>query len=452
MEDHGRDPVQDSDVQNDESQGRDLPEDELLDDDAGEAAAPAPARRERGGPETWNLDALPPELDYFRSSAAYQVELTGFQGPLDLLLYLLDKDQVDIYDIPIARITDQFIRHIEVMQSISLDQAGEFIAMAATLLVIKMKMLMPSRADEEEQEEEDPRAELVRRLLEYKRFKEAANAFQEREDERRQYHTRQMRFPFTNDLAVEPELRIEMFDLLAALAGIYDRVRKRPVHDIVREPFTVDEKIELIAGRTGDGALVRFEELFSDDTIKMEVVVTFIAILEMVKRGRLVFVQTEPLGPIWLRRPEPGEVAASEREDEAESLAAVAGAATAVLEDDEEAWSDEDGSDDDDDDDDIDWDDDDDDDWDDDDDDDDDLGGDDDEEASVGDENQVVTAAKSSDGDEDDDDDAGDDDTDEDDEDWEDDEDEDEDWDDDDEDDWDDDDDDDGDEDEDDKE
>ena len=99
---------------------------EVLSDEDGAAPAPVAARPAVGGPETWNLDALPPELDYFRSSAAYQIEWTGFQGPLDLLLYLIDKDQVDIYDIPIARITDQFIRHIEVMQSISLDQAGEF--------------------------------------------------------------------------------------------------------------------------------------------------------------------------------------------------------------------------------------------------------------------------------------------------------------------------------------
>ncbi|MBK8166180.1 MAG: segregation/condensation protein A [bacterium] len=325
----------------------------------------------RGGPETWNLDALPPELDYFRSSAAWQIELTGFQGPLDLLLYLLDKDQVDIYDIPIARITDQFIRHIEVMQSISLDQAGEFIAMAATLLVIKMKMLMPSRAEEEEEAEEDPRAELVRRLLEYKRFKEAALAFQEREDERARFHTRQLKFPFTSDLAVEPALRIEMFDLLAALAGIYDRVRKRPVHDIVREPFTVDEKIELIAARTTDGALVRFEELFADDTIKMEVVVTFIAILEMVKRGRLVFVQTEPLGPIWLQRPAPGATTGADPDiDESyapEASSESVSAPTSVHraggddgDDEDEGWSQDDLDDEDDeDDDDIDWDDDD---------------------------------------------------------------------------------------------
>ncbi len=349
---------------------------DVLDDDLGDAVEPgaapgvppAAARAPGGGPETWNLDALPPELDYFRTSAAWQIELTGFQGPLDLLLYLIDKDQVDIYDIPIARITDQFIRHIEVMQSISLDQAGEFIAMAATLLVIKMKMLMPSRGEEEEEAEEDPRAELVRRLLEYKRFKEAALALQEREDERARFHTRRLKFPFTSDLTVEPALRIEMFDLLAALAGVYDRVRSRPVHDIVREPFTVEEKIDLIAARTAGGALVRFEELFNDDTIKMEVVVTFIAILEMVKRGRLVFVQTEPLGPIWLQQPAPGAAAGAEPgldesyvpEASSEGEAARRAGDGRHDEDDADGWSEEDFDGDDDDDDDIDWDDDDD--------------------------------------------------------------------------------------------
>ncbi len=258
---------------------------------------------ETGGPESWNLDSLPPELDYFRSSEAYQVELTGFQGPMDLLLHLIDREQVDIYDIPIALITDQFVRHIEVMQTISLDKAGEFIAMAATLLVIKMKMLMPSHLDEDEEDLEDPRAELVRKLLEYRRFKEAAESLQKQESERQQYHMRQTRFPFTGDLDLEPRLRIEMFDLLSALAGIFDRMQARTVHDVVREAYTVEEKMSLIEEKVGSGGTVRFEELFSEDTIKMEVIVTFIAVLEMVKRGRLEFMQTEPTGPIWIQRP-----------------------------------------------------------------------------------------------------------------------------------------------------
>ena len=258
---------------------------------------------ENGGPESWNLDSLPPELDYFRTSEAYQVELTGFQGPMDLLLHLIDREQVDIYDIPIARITDQFIQHIEVMQTISLDKAGEFIAMAATLMVIKMKMLMPSHSDGDEEDEEDPRAELVRKLIEYRRFKEAAESLQKQETERRTYHLRQTHFPFTEDLDLEPRLRIEMFDLLSALAGIFDRVQTRNVHDVLRDAFTVEEKMSLIQEKVGSGGTVRFEDLFSGDTIKMEVIVTFIAILEMVKRERLHFMQTEPGGPIWIQHP-----------------------------------------------------------------------------------------------------------------------------------------------------
>ena len=273
------------------------------DDDTPVTPAPRAMRQAGAGPEAWNLENLPPELDYFRSSEAYQVELTGFQGPMDLLLHLIDKEQVDIYDIPIARITDQFIRHIEVMQTVSLDKAGEFIAMAATLLVIKMKMLMPSHRDDEDEEEEDPRAELVRKLLEYRRFKEAAEALQRKELDRQQYHLRQTRFPFAGDLDLEPKLRIEMFDLLSALAGIFDRVQAKPVHDVIREPYTVDEKIALIEEKIGSGSTVTFEELFSDDFIKMEVIVTFIAILEMVKRGLLHFMQTEPMGPIWIQHP-----------------------------------------------------------------------------------------------------------------------------------------------------
>ena len=273
-------------------------------------------------PRPWDIESLPPELEYFRRSEAYQVELSGFQGPMDLLLYLIQKDELDIYDIPVSHITEQFIKHIEIIQMISLDQAGEFMAMAATLLVIKMKMLMPRHGDDEaEEDEDDPRAELVRRLLEYKRFKEAAVKLQRCESERAQYHVRNQKYPFVEHLDLEPQLRIEMFDLLSALAGVLDRVQAAPVHQVMREPFTVEEKIELI--RTGllERETLRFEECFRDDAIKMEVVVTFIAILELVKRGLLEAYQTEPLGPIWLR--------GREAEPEFEPESAVA--ATAVV-------------------------------------------------------------------------------------------------------------------------
>ena len=258
------------------------------------------------GTETgvWTLDSLPADLEYFRTSKAYRVELSDFfQGPLDLLLHLIQKEQVDIYDIPIARITDQFIRHIEVIQSVSLDQAGDFLTMAATLLVIKMKMLMPSRLGGDELEEEDPRAELVRKLLEYKRFKEMAEAFRKQETARRSYHLRGTRYPFAGDLDLEPKLRIEVYDLLAAVAGIFERLTTQPGHAVVREPFTVEEKIALIVQRLETGGMVAFEDLFAADSIKMEVIVTFIAVLELVKRGRLQFLQTEVHGPIWIRKP-----------------------------------------------------------------------------------------------------------------------------------------------------
>jgi len=253
-------------------------------------------------PRPWDVESLPPELEYFRRSEAYQVELSGFQGPMDLLLYLIQKDELDIYDIPISHITEQFIKHIEIIQMISLDQAGEFMAMAATLLVIKMKMLMPRHGDDDaEEEEEDPRAELVRRLLEYKRFKEAAVKLQRCEAERAQYHVRRQRYPFVDHLDLEPQLKIEMFDLLSALAGVLDRVQAAPVHAVTREPYTVEEKIALIRAGLAERETLRFEECFRDDAIRMEVVVTFIAILELVKRGLLEVYQTEPLGPIWLR-------------------------------------------------------------------------------------------------------------------------------------------------------
>jgi segregation and condensation protein A len=282
------------------------------------ASEAAPGAAAGGAPEGWDLESLPPELEYFRRSEAYQVELTGFQGPMDLLLYLIQKDEIDIYDIPISHITDQFIKHIEIMHMISLDQAGEFMAMAATLMVIKMKMLMPRHADPDDEEaEEDPRAELVRRLLEYKRFKEAARKLQEKESERARYHVRQARFPFTDQLDLEPQLRIELYDLLSALAGVLDRVQAAPVHEVVREPYTVQEKIDLILGAVNERETVRFEDCFRDDAIRMEVVVTFIAILELVKRGRLTVFQTEALGPIWLQErdeepavPEPGTTVA----------------------------------------------------------------------------------------------------------------------------------------------
>ncbi|MHB8078331.1 MAG: segregation and condensation protein A [Candidatus Krumholzibacteriia bacterium] len=263
------------------------------------------------------LDSLPPDLEYFRSSEAYRVDLAAFQGPLDLLLYLIQKDEVDVYDIPIGQITQQYLKYLEVIQALDLDTAGDFLVMAATLMRIKARLLLPVQPAEA-LDEEDPRAELVRRLLEYKRFKEAAAALRGHEEERSRWHVRQARWPFLDEQELPPpQLRFNMYELLSALSEVLDKLQAPTVHTVQREPFTVDEKMERIRERLQAGPLVRFDELFAGDAIKMEVVVTFIALLEMCKRGEAAFVQTEFLGPIWIRPAAPALKAAAAAAGEA---------------------------------------------------------------------------------------------------------------------------------------
>jgi len=244
---------------------------------------------------------LPPELDYFRQSESYRVELDTYYGPLDLLLYLIQKDELDIYDIPIAHITEQFLKYMEVMEALSLDNAGEFIVMAATLMRIKARLLLPVQPQEEELDEEDPRAELVRRLLEYKRFKEMAGELHKLEGERARLHVRQVKPQGLDENRDEPELRLGLFDLLNALAGVFDRVSKEAVHNVAREVFTVEQKAALIRRRLEAGETLRFDELFDDDAIKMEVVVTFVAILELAKHQVIRLMQSEANGMIWVK-------------------------------------------------------------------------------------------------------------------------------------------------------
>jgi len=266
------------------------------------APTPAVPSKPAGVPISWEL---PPELEYFHASEAYRVDLPDFNGPLDLLLYLIQKDEIDIYDIPIARITEQFLAYLELIQALSLDTAGDFLVMAATLLRIKARLLLPTPPQDEELDEEDPRAELVRRLLEYKRYKEMAASLQALERDRSQLHLRQQRYPFLRENAEPPQLRLGMFELLSALSEVFDRVSKELVHNVVREVFTVADKARLIRRRLAEERTVRFDDLFRDDAIKMEVVVTFIAILELAKRNLVRIVQTEVNGAIWVQ-PAPG--------------------------------------------------------------------------------------------------------------------------------------------------
>jgi len=266
--------------------------------------AEVPTAPESGRTISWEL---PPELEYFQTSDAYDIEVPAFQGPLDLLLFLIQKDEIDIYDIPVAKITEQYLSYIDVITALSLDTAGDFIVMAATLMRIKARMLLPASPVDEEFDEEDPRAELVRRLLEYKRFKEMAEHLQTREQDRSRVHVRDQRYPFLKESSAPPELRLNMYELLNALSQIFDRVTKDAVHSVQREIYTVAEKVKLIRSRLESEETIRFDELFRDDSIKMEVVVTFMAILELAKGATIRILQTDTNGPIWVRG---GEAAA----------------------------------------------------------------------------------------------------------------------------------------------
>ena len=175
---------------------------------------------------------------------AYQVRLTQFEGPLDLLLHLIRRDKIDIYDIPISHITHEYLAYIEIMQELELELAGKFFVMAATLMRIKAQMLLPQRSNAEE-EEEDPRDELVQNLIEYKKYKEAAQHMAEMENDRRRVFTRPTTV-FISDDEGEPALEVTVFDLLGAFKKVFEELKKQVSYRITKEPVTIEEKLEII--------------------------------------------------------------------------------------------------------------------------------------------------------------------------------------------------------------
>jgi segregation and condensation protein A len=229
-----------------------------------------------------------------------RVQLEIFEGPLDLLLHLIKKNEVSIIDIPIATITEQYLATLEVMQTFNLDVAGEFLVMAATLIHIKSRMLLPMADDEDDEEEEgtDPREELVRRLLEYQRFKDAADQL-----ERRELLTRDV---FVRSVAPAEEIpapgfrEVSVFELLTALKRVLDRLPKDVVHEVMLEKITVREKMTLLLDHLRTQGKILFDSLFAEVTTRMEVVVTFLAMLELVKVRAIRIFQEEATGPIQI--------------------------------------------------------------------------------------------------------------------------------------------------------
>jgi segregation and condensation protein A len=227
-----------------------------------------------------------------------KIQLEIFEGPLDLLLHLIKKNEVSITDIPIATITEQYLATLEVMETFNLDVAGEFLVMAATLIHIKSRMLLPLTDDEEGEEEEgtDPRAELVQRLLEYQRFKDVADQLERREVLARDVFVRTA--APTEEVPPSGFRQVSVFELLSALKRVIDRLPKDVVHEVTLDRITVREKMTLLLGSVRAGGRMLFDALFTAVKSRMEVVVTFLAMLELVKIRAIRVFQEESGGPI----------------------------------------------------------------------------------------------------------------------------------------------------------
>jgi len=254
--------------------------------------------------------------------ADYKVKLEVFEGPLDLLLYLIKKEEVDIYDIPIERITNQYVQYLSLMQLLNLEVAGEFLIMAATLMYIKSRELLPvdQRAQPEGEEDgEDPRWELIRQLVEYKKFKDAAAQLQTLEARQEDVFPR---MPGKLEFAAESRARPEtsLFDLINAVNVVLKRFSKREdLRDIFEDRWTVSEKIEYLLRALTERPSLRFSELFEGVTSRSEVVVTFLALLELIRLRQVTAIQREPFGEIEICRVTPPAAAPPESAAEAGS-------------------------------------------------------------------------------------------------------------------------------------
>lgn len=277
----------------------------------------------------------------------YRVHLDVYNGPMDLLLYLIRKEEVEVYDIPIARITEQYLEHLELIRALDVNLAGEFVVLAATLMEIKSRMLLPHPPPLEQEEGEDPRMELVRELLEYKKFRDAAEELKARaaeqqlkfprlaraESERPQGAQRSETPPPTEGEPAVPLKEVELWDVFAAFRKLMKETMGRLPQTIVYDDIPVSEFMHRLVERMGGEASVRFWELFEGRRDRMHVVGTFLALLELIRRRVVVAFQEEPFGEILLQlrpgeeAPEPSADAQAPTEDQVREKATETGPA-----------------------------------------------------------------------------------------------------------------------------
>ncbi|MBU4345982.1 MAG: segregation/condensation protein A [Candidatus Omnitrophica bacterium] len=234
-----------------------------------------------------------------------EIKLEIFEGPLDLLLYLVKKDHLNIYDIPIAKVTQQYLQYLELMKLLDLNIAGEFLVMAATLLQIKSKMLLPAEETPQTQkEQQDPRAELVKRLLEYEKFKEIAQDLRQRESHQSQVFKRPRSEEHKEEIAGETEIYFEasIFDLINAFSKALKGVPKELFYEIIKDEFTIEAKIHQLLHSLLVSPSLCLTELFTQAKNKMEIIVTFLAILELIKLKEIIIRQKELFGEVEIIR------------------------------------------------------------------------------------------------------------------------------------------------------
>ena len=234
----------------------------------------------------------------------YRVKLDIFEGPFDLLLFLIRKNEVDIYDIPIFKITKQFLDYLEAMQTLDLEIAGDFIEMCAILMSIKARYLLPRRESDEDDEIEDPRMELVERLIEYKKFKEASIGLEELEEQRsRLYNREYFNFiPKTEDISNEEYLdEATLFDLVMAFRTVMDNMPKVHHHEVQMIKVTVEEQSEMIMLRLQSSPMVLFQDIMKELKEKIVIIVTFIALLDLIKSGQIEVSQSHVYDDIRIK-------------------------------------------------------------------------------------------------------------------------------------------------------
>lgn len=230
---------------------------------------------------------------------SYRVKLDIFEGPLDLLLHLVKKNEVELSDIPLATITDQYLAYLALLQQLDLDVAGEYLVMAATLLHLKSRLLLPGDAAAEEDEGEDPRAELVRQLLEYQRFKEAADSLNRRDLLDRDVFART---PARDEDEAEQDLiyDVSLGDLLDALQGVLQRAAPEVAHEVILEQVSLRERLCAVLDILRERTYMLFTELFPGGETRLHILTTFLALLELVRTRMVRIRQEESFGPIVL--------------------------------------------------------------------------------------------------------------------------------------------------------